>query len=425
MSSSFPSAETISRTELPNGITLLTYESFDSPSVVIGGYLWAGAISEDAEQAGLSGLTAGTLMRGTENRTFGQINDALESVGAQLAFRSGVHSAGFGGKALAEDLSLLLDILADSLQHPTFPAAELEKLRGQVLTAIQRRAHDTGRMAWLTFDALLYPDHPYGRSVLGYEETVSALRGAHLLDHYRAHYSPQGMVLAVVGAVSSGAVLDKVRSALGDWQAPDASPDRSIPPNVSLDRTRRQSAIVEGKSQSDLVLGWPAIARSDPDYMKAYVANTVLGIFGMMGRLGENIRERQGLAYYAYSQLQAGLGAGPWAAIAGVNPANVERAVQGILDEARRLRDEPVPQDELADSQAYLTGTMPIRLETNEGVVSALLDIERHGLGLDYLLHHAHLVNSVTVEQIQETAQKYLDPDCYALAIAGPALGTA
>jgi zinc protease len=229
------------------------------------------------------------------------------------------------------------------------------------------------------------------------------------------------MVLAVVGAVPADTVLEKVRGALEGWRAPDASPNRSIPPNVQLDETLRDTAIVEGKSQSDIVLGWPALARSDPDYMKAHLANMVLGVFGMMGRLGENIRERQGLAYYAYSSLQAGLGAGPWTAVAGVNPANVERAVEGILYEARRLRDEPLPQDELSDSQSYLTGSMPLRLETNEGVVGTLLDIERHGLGLDHLLRYTDLVNSVSVDHIQEMAQKYLDPDVYALAIAGPA----
>jgi zinc protease len=420
MSMSFPSSETIVRTELANGITVLAYENFDSPAVVIGGYLWAGSISEPTEQAGLASLTAGMLMRGTKNRSFGQINEALESVGAQLGYRSSVHSVGFGGKALAEDLDLLLEILSDSLQQPTFPVADLEKLRGQVLTAIQRRADSTSSMAWLTFDALLYPDHPYGRSVLGYEETVSGLTQGHLADYFRARYSPAGMTLAVVGAVRADTVLEKVRGALEGWRAPDASPNRSIPPNVQLDKARRGTAIVEGKSQADIVLGWPALARSDPDYMKVHLANIVLGVFGMMGRLGENIRERQGLAYYAYSRLQAGLGAGPWTAVAGVDPANVERAVEGVLHEARRLRDEPVPQDELTDSQSYLTGLMPLRLETNEGIMTTLLDIERHELGLDYLLCHADLVNSVSVEDIQEVAQAYLDPDIYALAVAGP-----
>jgi zinc protease len=392
-----------------------------SPAVVIGGYLWAGSISESAEQAGLASLTAGMLLRGTKTRSFGQINETLESVGAQLSYRSNVHSVGFGGKALAEDLDLLLEILSDSLQQPTFPETELGKLRGQVLTAIQRREDDTGSMAWLTFDALLYPDHPYGRSVMGYSETVSGLAQGHLAEYFRDHYSPEGMTLAIVGAVPTDMVLEKVRGALEGWRAPGASPNRSIPPNVQLDKARRATAIMEGKSQSDIVLGWPALARSDPDYMKAHLANTVLGVFGMMGRLGENIRERQGLAYYAYSRLQAGLGAGPWMAIAGVSPANVDRAVAGILQEARRLRDEKVPRDELADSQSYLTGLMPLRLETNEGIVSTLLDIERHELGLDYLLRYTNLVNSVSVDDIQEMAQEHLDPEVYALAIAGPA----
>jgi zinc protease len=420
MTPSLPSAETITRLELPNGMVVLTYENDVGPAAVIGGYLWAGSLSETPEQAGLSNFAAGMLMRGTETRSFRQINEALESVGAQLGFHSGVHTTGFGGKALAEDLDILLDVLADSLQHPTFPADEAETLRGQILTSLQRRAYDTGRVARLTFNALLYPDHPYGRSVQGYEETVSTLTRDHLAGYYQAHYSPQGMVLAIVGAVSAGEVLDKVREALGGWLAPAATPNRSIPPRVHLHELRRQMAPVEGKTQSDIVLGWPGLARNDPDFMKARLTNTILGTFGMMGRLGDNVRDEQGLAYYVYSQLEAGLGAGPWLAIAGVNPDSVERAVDGILHEVRRLRDEPLPPGDLADSQSFLTGSMPLRLETNEGIASTLLDMERYNLGFDYLLRFADLVNAVTVEDIQQTARTYLKPDAYALAVAGP-----
>jgi zinc protease len=420
MSASLPSAETITRVELPNGIVVLAYENFSSPSVVIGGSLWAGSISEAPELAGLASFTAGMLLRGTETRTFGQINEALESVGAQLSFRTSVHTVGFGGKALAEDLDLLLDILADSLHHPTFPAGEADKLQGQIITALQRRAHDTRRMARLTFDALLYPNHPYGRSVQGYEETVSTLDRDHLASYYRNHYSPQGMVVAVVGAVSASAVLDKVQRALGDWQAPTATPNRTIPPKPGLDEPRREVVPVEGKTQSDLLLGWLGLARQDPDYMRARLANTVLGVFGMMGRLGDSVRDEQGLAYYVYSTLEAGLGTGPWLVTAGVNPSNVERAIEGILHQVRRLRDEPLPAEELADSQSFLTGSMPLRLETNEGIAATLLDIERHDLGFDYLLRYPDLVNTVTVQDVQEMARKYLDPDLYALAVAGP-----
>jgi len=420
MTLSFPSPETITRTELPNGITVLVYENHSSPAVVISGYLWAGSQSETAQQAGLGSFTSGSLMRGTERYTFSQINEALESTGAQLGFQSSVHTVGFGGKSLAEDLDLVLDILADSLQHPTFPAQEVEMLQGQILTSLQRRAHDTRRMAVLTFDALLYPDHPYGRSILGYEETVPGLNRDDLAKYYREHYTPDGMVVAVVGAVSTEVALDKVRTTLGNWQAPTATPNRSIPPSVGLSELARQVEIMEGKTQSDIMLGWPGVARRDPDFMKVNLANTILGVFGMMGRLGKQVRDRQGLAYYVYSRVSAGLGAGPWAAIAGVGPENVDRAISGILGEVRRLRDEPLPADDLADSQSFLTGSLPLRLETNEGVAATLLDMERYALGLDYLHRYPGLVNDVTPQDVQDVAQKYLDPDLYALAVAGP-----
>ncbi len=420
MTASVPTAETVTRAELPNGIVALVYENHNSPSVVIGGYLWAGSLSEAPQHAGLSSFTASMLLRGTESHTFAQINEALESVGAQLGFHSGVHTVGFGGKALAEDLDLLLSILANSLQQPTFPMEQAEKLRGQILTGLQRRAYDTRQMARLTFDALLYPEHPYGRSVQGYEETVSALSRDQLAQYHGEHYSPRGMVIAVVGAVAAADVLDKVQGALGGWQVPGVIPNCSIPAVRPLDELRRQAVLVEGKTQSDIVLGWTGLARNDPDYMKARLANTILGVFGMMGRLGDSVRDAQGLAYYVYSQLQAGLGVGPWLAIAGVNPANVGQAVDGILHEVQRLLDEPLPAGELADTQSFLTGSMPLRLETNEGIANTLLDIERHDLGFDYLLRFADLVNAVTVQDIQAMARKYLNPDVYALAIAGP-----
>lgn len=420
MSGSLPSAETITRTELPNGVVVLAYENPHNPSVVISGYLWAGSLSEGPEQAGLASFTSRMLMRGTETRSFGQINESLESTGAQLSFHSGGHTTSFGGKALVEDLDLLLDILADSLTKPTFVETEVEKLRGQILTALQRRAYNTRSMARLTFDALLFPNHPYGQSTLGYEETVSALRRDDLANHYRARYSPQGMVISVVGAIRAAEAIDQVERALGQWRAPEATPEWSVPPRLTLTEPRRQFVPIEEKTQADIVLGWHGLARKDPDYMKARLANTILGVFGFMGWLGDTVRDEQGLAYYVYSQLEAGLGAGPWVAIAGVDPANVERAVEGILQQVRRMRHEPVSDEDLANSQSSMTGSMPLRLETNEGIASTLLNMEQYDLGFDYLLRYADMVNAVTVQDIRDVAQAYLDPEVYALAIAGP-----
>jgi zinc protease len=256
--------------------------------------------------------------------------------------------------------------------------------------------------------------------VVGYEETVSPLTSKDLVEHYETRYSPQGMVLAIVGAVTAGAALEKVKRALAGWQAPEATPEQNMPPTVALDEQRRDSVLIPGKTQSDIVLSWSGLARQDPDFMKARVANTILGVFGMMGRLGDTVRDQQGLAYYVYSRLQAGLTAGSWSAIAGVDPATVDRAIDGILGEAQRLREEVVGEGELADCKSYLTGSLPLQLETNEGLAATILNIERFDLGYDYLQRYSDLVHAVSAQDVQDMAQKYLHPENYALAVAGP-----
>jgi zinc protease len=140
----------------------------------------------------------------------------------------------------------------------------------------------------------------------------------------------------------------------------------------------------------------------------------------MMGRLGTNVRERQGMAYYSYSQLSADRLPGVWALAAGVNPANVERAIAAMLEEIERLRQEPIPADELEDSKRYLTGSLPLQLETNDGVAGILVDLEWHKLGLDYIQRYFDVIAGLTAEQAQAAAQNYLHPEAYALAIAGP-----
>jgi zinc protease len=151
------------------------------------------------------------------------------------------------------------------------------------------------------------------------------------------------------------------------------------------------------------------------------VANTVLGVFGMYGRLGKSVRSTNGLAYYAYSKVDGGKGPGPWRVVAGVNPANVDRALELVLTELRTLREAPVPEEELNDSRSYLTGSLPLRLETNEGVAQALINIERYDLGMDYLQQYAEMIAGVTPDQVQAVAQRWIDPEHYALAIAEPA----
>ncbi|RLC86277.1 MAG: insulinase family protein [Chloroflexi bacterium] len=419
---SIPGPDDITRYELPNGIVVLVRENHNSPSVVIRGFLRVGAYDERPEQAGLSAFTAAALTRGTVNRTFEQIYEELEAVGASVGISGGTHTTGFGAKSLVEDLPLVLDILADALRYPTFPREEVEKLRGEIITDLEERAHDTRRMANLTFHELAYPkEHPYSRSLAGYIETIGKLSRDDLAEFYAGGYGPQGMVIVVVGAVETGDALAQIADAFGDWGG--HTYERVPLPEVQrITEARERTVSIPGKTQSDIVLGYPGPPRTAPDFLDAAVCNTILGVFGLMGRLGENVRDEQGLAYYSFSRLDGGPGPGPWRVIAGVNPANVERAITSIRAEIRRICEEPVNEDELTDNKAFITGSLPLRLETNEGVAQAILDMEHFNLGLDYLQRYADLINEITAERVQAAAQRWLDPDAYALAIAGPPL---
>lgn len=417
---SIPGPHDITRYEMSNGAVVLVRENHNSSSVVISGSLQVGAYDEGAEQAGLSGFTADALMHGTAQRTFEQIYEALETAGAKAYVSGGVHTTSFAAKSLSEDLPLILGILSDALRYPTFPPKEIERLRGEILTDFEERAHDTRQMANLIFDELVYPQaHPYARSVDGYPETITPLEREDLVRFYENGYGPHGMLVVIVGAVDTDNAIQQVERAIGDWAG--ASYERIPLPEVKrITDVRRQAIVIPGKTQSNLVLGYPGPARTDPDYLDAVVCNAILGVFGLMGRLGEKVRDEQGLAYYATSRVDGGPGPAPWSVFAGVNPANVEQAIESIRDEIRRICEEPVGEDELRDTQSYITGSLPLHLETNAGVAQIILSMERYDLGLDYLQRHRALIEAITPERVQAVAQRWLDPDAYALAIAGP-----
>jgi zinc protease len=417
---SLPGPDDIHREVLPNGITILTRSNFNSPSVVISGYFGAGALFDPDEKLGLAEYTTYALMRGTRSRTFDQIYQELESAGASLGFSAGVHTSGFNGRSLAEDLPLLLSLLSESLISPVFPKAEVEKLRAQLLTGLAIRAQDTSDMASMVFDAILFKDHPYSRPEDGYPETVSRITRSDLVRFQREHYGPHGMVIAIVGAVEAEQAVRQVKRALGGWQVNGRQEAPDLPSPRLLKKTVSKHHHIRGKSQSDLVIGTNGPRRRDPEFMSASLGNNILGQFGMMGRIGDVVREKSGLAYYAYSSLSAGLGPGSWEVSAGVNPQNVNKTRDLICNELDRFVQEGVMEDELADSQANFIGRLPLSLESNGGVASALLNIERHKLGLDYYRRYPDLVNEVTREDVVRTARKFIDVNKLAIAVAGP-----
>lgn len=417
---SLPGAEDIHRVVLSNGITVLSRANFNSPSVVVSSYLYAGGLLDPDEKLGLADFASTALMRGTQTRDFQKLYDELESVGASFGYNSGTHYTSFGGRSLVEDLPLLLDVMADTLQNPTFPEDQVEKLRAQMLTGLAIRAQDTSDMASLTFDELLFDGHPYSRADEGWPETVQAITLDDLVAFHRKYYGPRGMVISIVGAVEPEKAAGEVERILGGWQNEVQEDAPELPEFKPPTKTVQKHHSIPGKSQSDIVMGTYGPKRNDPEYMSASLGNNILGQFGLMGRIGDVVREQSGLAYYAYSSLSTGVGPGAWYVSAGINPSNVEKATNLIAQELKLYVDEGVTAEELSDSQANFVGRLPLSLESNGGVAGALLNIERFDLGMDYYRQYPDLVRAVTVDDVRETAQKYIDPSRLVIATAGP-----
>ncbi len=416
---SYPGSETIHRVALPNGIVTLVYQNAAVQSVVIDGCLRAGALGETREKAGLASFTADMLLRGSEKYSYQETFEELESVGAALNISGNRHITDFSGRCLAEDLPLLLDILSSSLRQPSFSETQIEQIRGEILTSLQMRANDTGRMASLAFRELLYREHPYGRSVDGYEETIGGIQRSDLSTFHRRFYGPEEMIITIVGAIEPAIAVAYIEDFFGDWKTEQEALPQA-PPAARPQETRRIFVPVRDKSQSNIILGLPGPLRSASDYLEASMANTILGVFGMMGRLGQNVREKQGLAYTIFSQLSGGLGPAPWIIGTGVAPENVDRVIEAILTEVKRLQTEPIPVNELADCQAYRSGLLPVSLETNGAIASVISDIELDQLGIDYLHQLPGRLMAMTPESVQAAAIKYLSTEQIAISIAGP-----
>jgi zinc protease len=414
-----PGPHDVLRRELENGIVVLARENFATPSVVIQGFVSAGSIHVSRQQAGLADLAAIALMRGTEKRTFRQVFETIESLGANLGFNANAHTTSFQGKSLAEDLDTVLDLLAETLRYPSFPAAEVTRLKAEALTELSIRDQDTGCVARIAFDDQAYPGHPYGVQPDGYRETVEALSPKDLRAFHRAFFGPKGMIIAIVGAVAAEAAVEKVGAAFGEWRTRRRPAEAALPPVHRPEGIVRKEVVLEGKSQSDIVVGVPGPSRLEPGYLAAAVGNNILGRFGLMGRIGAALRASAGLAYYAHSALLGGPGPGPWQISAGVNPANVERAVALIRKEIARFTTRRVSPTELAENQAQFIGRLPLQMESNEGVATSLVFAERYRLGLDYYLRFPDLIAAVSRDQIHDMARRYWDPDRLVVSVAG------
>ncbi len=414
--------DTITRRVLDNGLTLLVYPNPTVPSLVARLAVKGGAMYDPPDRAGLASFTARAMRRGTTRRSFDRLNEDTESRGVSVGMDAGKTLMDAGGRALKEDARFLLETIAEIVLSPSFPPEEIEKLRVQIRTSLLELENDTAAVADRAFRETVYPEgHPYHYRTSGYLNTLDNIGRQDMLAFYERYFRPERTIVVVVGDVQAEEMVDCVHELFGNWQSPSPEPDPyAVPDPPTLQGLTTVYRYVPGKSQNDIVLGHPSLRRTDPDYYAFDLMNLLLGRIGLMGRLGKTVRDEQGLAYYASSSFEAGLGAGPWAVRAGVNPVNVSRAVDSIRREIERMRTEPVPREEVEGGKRYMTGVLPLRLETNDGLARAILEMELYNLGFDYVSRYPDIVNALTPEDVSDVAARRLSSEHCVVAIAGP-----
>ena len=396
------------RTVLNNGMVLLTSEQRALPMVSIELLIDAGSRYEPADQAGLANLTSKLLIYGTKQRTAVQISDTLDFIGASLETGCSQDTASVSMTVLKKDLATGLDLLADILNQSTFPQAEIDRQKQAIIASIRAAEEEPGTVAAKAFAAALFPDSPYGRPVEGSEASVKALQQKGLRDFFARNYRPNRSIIAVVGDVSEQEIAKTLNGAFQTWAKGEPSGQALVPAKVGESKVLR---INKDLTQANIVLGHNGVARGNPDYYAIQVMNYVLGGGGFSSRAMDSIRNERGLAYSVYSYFAAEKSHGAFEFIMQTKNETALEAIRIATEEMRRMREQPVMEQELNDAKDYLIGSFPLRFDTNRKVAGFLTQVEYFKLGLDYPDRYADLIRKVTGDDVQRAAKQYLQPE--------------
>lgn len=404
------------RTVLDNGLVLLTSEQRALPMVSIELLIDAGSRLDAPNQEGLANLTARLLTYGTKKRSALQISEALDFIGASLSSGSGEDSASLSMTVLKKDLAAGLELLAEVLTSATFPQEEIDRQKQSVLAAIKAREERPGDIAQRRFAAALYPASPYGRPVEGTEASVRGLQQKGLRDFYERTYRPNRAILSVVGDISHEEMTQALNQALRSWNKGEAIGGPLIPSNLGSAQVIR---VNKDLTQANIILGHQGTSRDNPDHYALQVMNYVLGGGGFSSRVMDSIRNERGLAYSVYSYFNAEKGRGSFQLVMQTKNESAREAIEIAKEEIRRIRAQPVSEQELSDAKDYLTGSFPLRLDTNRKVAGFLAQVEYFQLGLDYPERYFGLIGKVTRADVERVAKQYLQPEKLITVIVG------
>jgi zinc protease len=408
------------RRRLANGAVVTVQQTSMTPAVTISATFRGGSMFDPPELGGLAYLTGRLIDRGTERRSASVISEELDNRGVSLKVTTNRHHLTVSCTCLTEDFDDVLATAMDVARRPTFPEDQISTRRAEAVTTLRQREDNPASRALDAALELIYTrEHPYGRPSKGTADGVARVSRADMIAFQKLRIRPAGLSLVIVGDISAAHATERAALELEGWNGD--RPDAEDIPAPRLSCARRQRVIpMPGKSQTDIVYGFPMIRRRDPRYYAYWMMNNILGQFGLGGRLADNIRERQGMAYYAFSTLEPAIGEAPLLIRAGVDPANVERTIAAIDDEVAALSADGPTAAELEQTRAYLVGSIPRMLETNESIASFLQSSEEFALGLDFDQRLPEVLRSVSLDEVRAAAREALDPDRAAIGVAGP-----
>ncbi len=405
---------------LDNGLQILAARSPRVPLTSLQILIPAGGQYDTLDLSGLASLHGSLLDEGTERRTSLEIARLVEGLGGSAGSGAGWNMAFVEVVTLARHLDSGRELLAEMVRSPGFPRDEIDRLRQQLEAEMLRRKGDPSALAGRFFAAAVYRGTVYGQPLIGTEEGLGRLDREALLSFYRGHVGPGGSTVIAVGDLDPEAEIGRIESAFGDWRPEASQPVLPVIEPPQVEHTEVHVVDRPGAAQIQLQLGHASVPRAHPDFPRILLLNAIFG-GKFTSRINLNLREKHGFTYGAHSFFTRRQGPGPFAVTVAVATDVAGAAVEQLLLEMRRIREQPVSRDELAETQDYLVGVFPYTLQTIGDLAKRLEAIAVFDLPLDYFDSYPATLYDVSCDDLLETARRHLHPDRLVIVAVGPA----
>ena len=408
----------IQKAKLSNGLQVWLVEHHELPTVALNLVIQAGSDHDPVAQPGLAALTAANIDEGTKKRTALQVSEEIESIGASFGASSSLDGSFLTLTTLTKHLAKALDVYTDVLTNPTFPQKEFERIRKQRLTQLMQQHDQPVAIANIAYARILYGnDHPYGNNAIGTEASLKSLTTDDLINFYHTYYRPNNATLIVVGDVKMEQIIPVLENALSGWTATEV-PSFTVPGPRPVDKMRIYLIDKPGAPQSEVRIGYPALARNTPDYFPVLEMNRILG-GQFTSRINLNIRERHGYTYGANSGFRFQKGVGPFTAQGAIVTEKTDSALVQFLYELNLMHDKGMTPEELEFVKKGLVGSFALSFETPAQIAGALQNIVLYGLPEDYYQHYLQNIEAVKLDEANKAARQYLVPAQMAVVIVG------